>query len=196
VPDGSSVVSTPCPAWEVVGSIPGNAEHWNWRTKELCKCLDPFTFPWSLRVKYPTTLVNFQKLFLPNQKILWRIIVNIMNFPKLIKLLDRYVLKWPRYYGSVVIHINYIIWVHSQLFSVFLKEPYKLGHQHFFGLPVAKWKQLSSASFHFSVYIHGSWTLGKSYEIKSSCYWEHIGNKWDKPKKLLSPHPLKKKVDC
>jgi hypothetical protein len=118
-----------------------NAEHWNWRTKEVCKCLHPFAFPWSLRVKYPTTLVNFQKL-LPNQKILWRIIVNIMNFSKLIKLLDGYVLKWPRYYGSVVIHINYIIWVHSQLFSVFLKEPYKLGHQHFFGLPVAKWKQL------------------------------------------------------
>jgi hypothetical protein len=25
----------------------------------------------------------------------------------------------------------------------------------------------------FSVHIHGSWTLGKPYEIKLRCYWEH-----------------------
>ncbi len=29
--------------------------------------------------------------------------------------------------------------------------------------------------FTFSVYIHGNWTLGKSYGIiKSGCYWEHL----------------------
>ncbi len=28
----------------------------------------------------------------------------------------------------------------------------------------------------FSVYIHGSWTLGRPYGVKPRCYWEHLGD--------------------
>ncbi len=57
----------------------------------------------------------------------------------------------------------------------------------------------------FSVYLHGSWTLGKPYELNLRCCWEHLGEQlgnlgnpmgtwWlgtrkKNQKKSLSPHP-------
>jgi hypothetical protein len=40
--------------------------------------------------------------------------------------------------------------------------------------PVAEKKQMYSINLTFSVYIHGSWNLGKAYDIKPRCYWEHF----------------------
>jgi hypothetical protein len=40
--------------------------------------------------------------------------------------------------------------------------------------------------FTFSVYIHGSWTLGKPYGTKPRCYWEQLGEHiWEQGKKQI-----------
>jgi len=76
--------------------------------------------------------------------------------------------------------------------------------QHLFGPPGC-----TPLNFTFSVYIHGNWTLGKSYGIEPRWYWEHLGehiweplvehdeNHWEpgkKHKKSLSPVPSKKEI--
>ncbi len=113
-------------------------------------------------------------------------------------------------------------WERSQLFTLYFLRSHidwpiskKFGTMPPMGAPlwtpVAEKKQMYSINFTFSVYIHGSWNLGKPYDIKPRCYWEHfeewiwehfenLGIIWEfdentlgTRKKSLFPSPLKKK---
>jgi hypothetical protein len=109
----------------------------------------------------------------------------------------------------------------SQLFLFFQRSQYWLAHQQFFwnighspnrstslDPQLQNINNCTPTGFTFSVYIHGSWTLGKPYGTKPRCYWEHLGERilehfenlmgthWEQVNlflKSLSPRPLGKK---
>jgi hypothetical protein len=62
--------------------------------------------------------------------------------------------------------------VHQQVFGTLGMPP---NRSTSLNLQLQNKNNCSPLDFIFSFYIHGSWTLGKSYGIKPRCYWEHIG---------------------
>jgi hypothetical protein len=101
------------------------------------------------------------------------------------------------YWGYLIIYLLvwFILirsWVHSQFIYFNFKgailidwplanflEHWACPHPHRSTLWTASCKieaKCAPLDFTFLVYLKGSWTLGKLYEIKPKCYWEQLGN--------------------
>jgi hypothetical protein len=91
----------------------------------------------------------------------------------------------------------------SQLFLFFQRSQYWHGPNRStsFDPQLQNINSCTPIGFTFSVYIHGSWTLGKPYGTKPRCYWEHLGERirehfenlmgthWEQVKNTKNPSP-------